>query len=130
MKTPSIEEFCKNDDDSTLFLGTIARDIELDPSETDNPFVFSDGTEFNDGNSIYDLTDGQPAYISNHQCIGVLLDRGQMYSLMCDAEGTALCFVDCPNSGSERFHAKLPFYGLLVAGSVFNAFHALAGLVF
>ena len=111
-----------------LFFDVTVRDMKQNPDETKNPFVFSDGTGFKDEDFLYQWN-SEPTYNSNSKCV-IQEPNKKIYEVQCESAGKAVCFVDCPNSGSERFHANLPFYGLLVAGSVFNAFHALAGLVF
>ena len=108
------------------------------PHETDNPFVFSDGSEFVAEGFFYQWANSFPMYAEGRDCAFVRSD-GTMANYACDMKDVnALCFVACPssedensaNSGSERSRAKLPLLALFAAGSVFSAFHAIAGLYF
>ena len=109
-----------------IYLGITVEDREKIPDFTDNPHVFSDGTDFNDDGFLYEWNDGFPTYGSNDRCVA--LDKSlQMFTGRCDGYGKALCYVACPSSASERFRANLPIFALFAA---FSAFCALAALVF
>ena len=127
----AVGAFRKKDGDSKIFLGITVRDLDYSPGlPTDNPFVFSDDTVF-DGSDFFQWADEKPGDGYNDRCT-YLDDDGKIVNYDCDQEGRALCVVEstCANSGSERSRANLSIFALFVAGSAFNALHALAGFVF
>ena len=130
----AIETFRKDDGDSKIFLGITSRNMNDSPQPPDfNPFVFSDDTVF-DGESVYQWADSKPSEGYYEHCV-YLGNDGKVSNTECGLEGKALCIVetactDPESSGSALSRANLPLFALFMAGSVFNAFHALAGLVF
>ena len=134
-KTATDEFFVENTDTYNIVLGIHTRDREETFHATHNPFVFSDGSEFVAEGFLYQWAlPSFPMYAAGRECAFVQND-GTLANFGCGSFAIkALCFVACPdsaNSASERPRAKLPLLALfLVAGSVFNAFHAIAGLFF
>ena len=116
-----------------MYLGIAVRNPELGTNKVTNPFVFSDGTDFSDGEFLK-WTSENPSYNSVFRCTHIANSNFEIKDAKCDQRGVALCYVACSedeNSGSERSRANLQLFVLfLVAGSVFNAFHALAGIIF
>ena len=127
----AVDAFRKEDEETKIFLGITFRDINNKPDSVTNRFVLSDGTDFDDTDYLYQWGDGKPGYTTFEKC-AYLGNDGKIVDVYCRTEGKALCAVEstCPSSGSERSRANLPIFALFVAGSVFNAFHALAGLYF
>jgi len=136
-KTAIDKFFVENSNTYSFVIGIHTRDLKETPHETENPFVFSDGSEFVVEGFLYPWFSNFPSYIPSRNCVFVENDK-TITNYPCNGNDMkALCFVVCPNtedensanSGSERSREKLPLSALFVAGSVFNAFHALAGLV-
>ena len=129
----AIDKFRKTEGDQSakMFLGITARDPKQTPDEESNPFILSDGTEFDDDDfdSFYKWSDSFPLYIDGSNC-AYLGSDSRIYDASCDYDGVALCYVACADSASERSRANLPLFALFVAGSVFKALHVLAGLGF
>jgi len=115
---------------SLIYLGISVKEPDQTPNRDTNPFVFSDGTnfDFDDKNFVYQFTAGEPSYYDDYKCAYV--NSGELSENECSLTGKAICFIDCPNSGSERSRINFPLFALFVAGSVFNVFYALAGLDF
>ena len=114
---------------SKIFLGITSKNPEQNPDENDNPFVFSDGENFDDGDFPYDWAKNRPMHAMGLNCVYLYYD-GKLYEAECKEEQIALCYVGCPKpagSASELSRANLPLFALF---AVFNAFHALAGLAF
>jgi len=122
-----VDEFRVKDGETLIFLGITVRNPEQTPDMDTNPFVFSDGTDSNDA-ALFEWAEEEPTYDEEAKCAGFLDHTSQIYELECDDAGRTLCFVDCPNSGSERSRKNFSLFALFVAGSVFNAFHSGLGL--
>ena len=119
----------EEDSTSDVFIGINVRNTEQTPHETNIPFVFSDGTEF-DEDDFLKWTDNTPEYKGDLKCT-LLLDGkvlGKIGDALCDAKGKALCYLGCTSSASELSRANLPLFAIFVAGGVFNT--ALPALVF
>ena len=114
-----------------MFLGISVKEPEQTPNKDTNPFVFSDGTnfDFDDKNFVYQFSSGEPTYDDGFKCAFVA-SNGELYETDCSLTGKTICFIDCPSSGSESFRENFPLFAFFVAGSVFNAFYALTGLDF
>ena len=128
----AVDEFYNNKPDTRLYLGITVKDPDLSPNEDTNPFVFSDGTnfDFDDESYVYQFNSGEPTYYDLYKC-AYLGSGGEIFEADCTESMKTLCFIDCLNSGSESSRKKFPLFALFVAGSVFNAFFdALAGLDF
>ena len=131
----AVDAFRKDDGDSKIFLGITSRNMNNAPEPPDvNPFVFSDDTVFDGKNFLYQWADTKPGEGYYERCV-YLGNDGKVSNINCDLEGKALCIVDSTctdpeSSGSVLSRANLLLFALFMAGSVFNAFHALAGLVF
>jgi len=127
----AIDEYQKEDHGTMIFLGITVKKPDQTPNEDTNPFVFSDGTnfDFDDENFVYPWASGGPGYDDIYKCAYVETDK-KIWENSCDSTGKALCFIDCPSSGSESFRENFPLFAFFVAGSVFNAFYALTGLDF
>ena len=111
-----------------IFLGITSKNIEQNPDENDNPFVFSDGAKFDDGDFPYDWAANRPMHAIELNCVKLYVS-GELYEDKCSEESKALCHIGCPkpaDSGSELFRANLPLFALFAAGSVFDALAALA----
>jgi len=125
--------FYKEDETTEVYLGIAVRNLESGTNKVTNPFVFSDGSDFSDGDFLK-WTAENPSYNSVFRCTHIANSNFEIKDAKCDQRGVALCYVACSedeNSGSERSRANLHLFALfLVAGSVFNAFHALAGIIF
>jgi len=121
-----IDKFREEDPGSQLFFGITARDIKQKPDKARNPFVFSDGTRFNDDGFLYEwVNKWTPYYIDLRGC--VYLEYGNLNDEECDKEGKAFCSIKsaCAESGSKSSRANFP---LFAAGSVLSAF--LSALLF
>ena len=104
-----------------IFLGITSKKPEQNPDENDNPFVFSDGENFNDEEFPYDWGEN-PMYAKEHNCVS-LYNSNKLYEDRCGEESSALCYVACPKpagSASELSRANLPLFAL----------YALAALIF
>jgi len=127
-----------------VWLGiTIGKENEL-LDATKNPFVFSDGTEFNDSNFVFRWRTGgvmdpdQPDYSdASNRCSTILNDGTgeKMTAYYCVASAHGLCKTyqeceDSANSESVRFRANSPVFALFTACSVFKTFHALFGILY
>ena len=108
------------------------RNTDQAPDASGNPFVFSDGTEFDDGNFLKWQDDDLPEYKTDLRCTALFDSDGGIIDTMCDLEGRALCYVEstCPSSASELSRANLPLFALFATVGAFSAFRALAALVF
>ena len=136
----AVDKFRVGDDESRIFLGITVRDSKQNPDEISNPFVFLDGTEFDDDDYSYQWVDNFSSHSSGRNC-AILWTDGNIYNVRCDENGKALCYMGCPkskdksedensvNSRSKRSCANLQLFALFAAASVFNALHALAGPV-
>ena len=115
-----VDKLREEDGKSKIFLGITVRNTDQAPHKTNNPFVFSDGSEFNEGEFLYKWADKTPFYLEQMSC--VYIERERILDERCNKNGKALCAVKstCLNSGFERSRAN---FALFVAGSVFNAFH-------
>jgi len=128
----AVDEFYKKKPGTDFFLGITVKDPDLSPNEDTNPFVFSDGTnfDFDDESYVYQFTSGEPTYNDVLKCT-YMGSGGEIFEADCTMSMKALCFIDCLNSGSESSRKNFPLFALFVAGSVFSAFFdALAGLDF
>jgi len=128
-----------------IWLGiTVGNENEL-PDATKNPFVFSDGTEFDDTDFVFRWVTGgegpdQPIYSTDERCSTIFRGDGtdeKMTAYACEAFVFGLCktYQKCEdensaNSESVRSRANLPVFALFTACSVFKAFHALFGIFF
>jgi len=104
-----------------IFLGITSKYPEQNPDENDNPFVFSDGENFNDEEFPYDWGE-KLMYAKEYNCVS-LYKSNKLYEDKCDKESSALCYVACPipaGSASELSRANLPLFALF----------ALAALIF
>jgi len=105
-----------------IFLGITSKKPEQNPDENDNPFVFSDGENFDEGVFPYSWAKNRPMYAIEMNCVHLYYNN-ELYEDKCGAESSALCYVGCPkpaNSGSELSRANLPLFAL----------YALAALIF
>jgi len=126
-----VDEYHNKGQSTELYLGITVKEPEQPPNKDTNPFVFSDGTNFDidNKNFVYPWASGVPSYNDIYKCAYVDTDK-KIWDNNCDSTGKALCFIVCPSSGSESSRKNFPLFALFVAGSVFNAFYALAGLDF
>ena len=110
-----VDAFRKGDEESKIFLGVTVRNIYDYPSPSLNPFVFSDGTDFDDGEFPYKWGDNEPGYVATTKCT-YLGNNGRVFEVECDQVGKALCAVEstCAESGSERSRANLPIFALFL----------------
>jgi len=127
----AVDDYRKEDPSTAIFLGISVKEPDQTPNKDTNPFVFSDGKnfDFDDKNFVYQWVEGGPTYDVVYKC-AYLDSSGEIYETSCDMSGKALCFTDCPSSGSKSSRKNFPLFALFVAGSVFNAFYALAGFDF
>jgi len=143
----AVENFRETDNLSMIWLGITVGDMDENPHETKNPFVFSDGTEIDESNFMYKWENGGASgdhpYINSegkNRCSVIFNMRGEiMQSHICDGatSGYGLCkkYENCKDensasSESERSRANLPVFALFVACSVFKTLYALVGVAF
>ena len=108
--------------DKQIFLGITSKNPKQNPDENDNPFVFSDGENFDEGEFPYDWAKNFPRYDQEFNCV-MLYQNYALYEDKCGVESSALCYVACPKpagSASELSRANLPLFAL----------YALAALIF
>jgi len=121
--------------DDDLWIGVVSENESADPSES-NPFVFFNGTQVEDANTLIKWrTKTGPSYSGLAKCVYLGVDGINTGS--CAAASNHLCKVKieceekeekCPmNNGFDRSRANLPVFALFMAGSVFKAFYALVG---
>ena len=129
-----------------IWLGITVENMNENPHETKNPFVFSDGSDSDDSDYMFkwEKDGGEPDYDNkNNKCSVIFYDAGsdKMASKSCgDSKDTyGLCKIyegpceresEGENSESERSRANLPIFALFMACSVFKSFCALVGIGF
>ena len=109
-----------------------------------NPFIFSDGTEFDfdDSGFVFDVKDSEPDYENSriYKCLR-LNSSGKLVSEDCGTPSYGLCKKyekcedetedeDSANSEFEPFRAKLPVFAFFMACSVFKILYALGVIAF
>jgi len=122
------------------------------PSSKTNPFIFSDGTEFDfdDSGFAFDVNDGEPnyAYDGIFKCLK-FHGSGKLVSKDCRTLSYGLCKKyekcedededesedenedeDSANSEFEPFRTNFPVFALFMACSVFKILYALVGIGF
>ena len=125
-----------------IYLGITVDDILQASDKSTNPFVFSDGTKFDDTDFAFKWTtnrEGQdhPDYSDTSNRCSMIIKRENaevMVSSYCQYNLYGLCktYQECEdensaNSESERSRANLPVFALFMACSVFKTFYALDG---
>merc|ERR1719354_74168 len=73
----AIDEYQKEDHGTMIFLGITVKKPDQTPNEDTNPFVFSDGTnfDFDDENFVYPWASGGPGYDDIYKCAYVETDK-------------------------------------------------------
>jgi len=128
----AISKFREEYGNNNIALGITAKDLDKQLNENDNNFVFSDGTNFDEGGFAFQWGDDQPTYGVGgaFRCAFVNKD-GKLENIHCGYDAHALCYIEeCEeaSSGSERsLSANLPVFALFTAASVFKTFFALVG---
>ena len=122
----------KGTTDGDLWVRVLSEDDTSDPSEQDNPFVFSNGTVVEETNALIKWQKDEPRYDVSFSC--VRLAAGGLKTSSCSASLATLCKVKseceekCPmNNGSDRFRANLPVFAIFMA--VFKAFNVFVAAV-
>jgi len=113
------DELRDEDENVFVFIGVTVRDAGETPDKVANPFVFSDDTEFKDGDFLKWAESTIPEYADIYRCSILKNSNGKMSDVSCDQSGRALCYVDCPTSGFELSRANLPLFALFLAAHVF-----------
>ena len=125
----------KSGSDGDLWVHASSEDENANASDS-NPFVFSDGTQVEDTNTLIKWSGPEePEYDPDAKCVCLAAKRHQTgnyndnLATLCKMESE--CEEEeekCPmNNGSDRSRANLPVFALFMAGSVFKAFYALVG---
>ena len=128
-----VNTFFKTSFDYEIWLGISVKDLAKPANETDNNYVFSDGTSFNDTEFVFKWFVIEPEF-GDYKCAYIDTDETLVTSkLGIDIKRLALCKVDedCEDATSrcERFRVNLSVFALLMACTFFNTFFALAGSV-
>ena len=113
------DELRDEDENVFVFIGVTIRDAGQAPDKVANPFVFSDDTEFKDGDFLKWAESTIPEYADIYRCSILKNSNGKMSDVSCDQSGRALCYVNCPTSGFELSRANLPLFALFLAAHVF-----------
>ena len=128
-----VNTFFKTSFDYGIWLGISVKDLAEPANETDNNYVFSDGTSFNDTEFVFKWYGNEPDF-GVYKCAFIdPYEKLWTSKLSIYIKNFALCKVDedCEDATSkcERSRVNLSIFALLMACTFFNTFFALAGSV-
>jgi len=105
-----VDNFRKTHATSSIYIGVTSRNLNESPHESENPFVFTDQSVFDDTNFVYmwetNNRPEQPDYTKpEKRCAIVFYERGsdKMASWGCDQSAYGLCkvFENCDSENGE-----------------------------
>ena len=98
-----------------MFVGISSESASTPPSKT-NPFVFSNGTQVKDTNTLVKWKKKHPYYHSTFQCVSLTaagLEAGVCSATLVNSE----CEEECQmNNGSDRSRENLPVFAPFFGG--------------